>query len=404
MDRVRGIVVVGGGISGFSAAAALARGGIEDITLLDNSNKMPHADNALRAVSARDYFGYTLWPAATRTLEWLGLGEGIAQAGCRLESMGWYDGSAAETLSLRLDELGHAGQFTGIRPSALHELLEGEARRAGVEVLDGVRSCRIAREHGAVLVRGEAAAPVELRARLVLACDGADSPLRRALGIRVLRWRPPRQLILTGVGGCLARPRFDQVMGAGRARGCVALGAGGSWLYSVLHGLPAGDPLESLRAQTRRDPWIGPAANELERVAIFRPWSVRVTRWARDRVLLVGDAAHAMLPHVGLGGSTALEGMPLLAETILAALAAGDLSAERLEDFRRRRRERVAHAQRVSEAWALATTAALPGLERLRDAGLRRVAVRGAPLREFVEAFAAGRRPGLATRLRLCLP
>jgi 2-polyprenyl-6-methoxyphenol hydroxylase-like FAD-dependent oxidoreductase len=131
---------------------------------------------------------------------------------------------------------------------------------------------------------------------------------------------------------------------------------------------------------------------------------VRVPRWACDGALLVGDAAHAIPPHIGLGGSVTLEDIPILHEVVTQALARNDVSAETLEAFRRQRATRVAYARRVSEVWALITTAAFPGLERLRDVKLRSIARHPSLFRSFVETLALGRTPDLLTRLRLGLP
>ena len=62
----------------------------------------------------------------------------------------------------------------------------------------------------------------------------------------------------------------------------------------------------------------------------------RAATWARDRAVIVGDAAHPMRPHLGQGGCQGLEDA-----AILAALTVGesDLSAafRRFAQFRSRR-------------------------------------------------------------------
>ena len=61
-------------------------------------------------------------------------------------------------------------------------------------------------------------------------------------------------------------------------------------------------------------------------------------RWHRGRAILMGDAAHAMLPHHGQGANTTIEDAITMAELLRSATTAG-LSAmmHRFEDLRRQR-------------------------------------------------------------------
>ena len=79
----------------------------------------------------------------------------------------------------------------------------------------------------------------------------------------------------------------------------------------------------------------------LEEVALPPPWH-------RGRVQLIGDAAHASLPHMAQGAAMACEDAVVLAE-----LCALDLAMEeRLARFMSRRYERCQYVQKVSHAMA----------------------------------------------------
>ena len=79
----------------------------------------------------------------------------------------------------------------------------------------------------------------------------------------------------------------------------------------------------------------------LEEVALPPPWH-------RGRVQLIGDAAHASLPHMAQGAAMACEDAVVLAE-----LCALDLPMEeRLARFMSRRYERCQYVQKVSHAMA----------------------------------------------------
>ena len=79
----------------------------------------------------------------------------------------------------------------------------------------------------------------------------------------------------------------------------------------------------------------------LEEVALEAPWF-------RTRTLLIGDAAHASLPHMAQGAAMAVEDAVVLAE-----LAAADLPMEeRLAQFMARRYERCRYVQQTSRRTA----------------------------------------------------
>ena len=72
-------------------------------------------------------------------------------------------------------------------------------------------------------------------------------------------------------------------------------------------------------------------------------------RWSRGRAVLLGDAAHAMLPHHGQGANTTIEDAITLAE-LLAGAAPGDLEAvlARYQELRRARTRKIQRSSRVT--------------------------------------------------------
>jgi 2-polyprenyl-6-methoxyphenol hydroxylase-like FAD-dependent oxidoreductase len=107
---------------------------------------------------------------------------------------------------------------------------------------------------------------------------------------------------------------------------------------------------------------------------------VTLDRWHDGRVVLVGDAAHATHPHMGQGGSLAVEDALVLADE----LARADTLPSALDAHVRRRRPRVdwVHEQssRAAAAWVL------PAADRdaaLRTHGDRLLQERYRPLRDL---------------------
>ena len=71
-------------------------------------------------------------------------------------------------------------------------------------------------------------------------------------------------------------------------------------------------------------------------------------RWSRGRVVLLGDAAHAMLPHHGQGANTTIEDAVTLAE-LLAVMAPDEIDTM-LARYQALRRTRTRQIQRSSRA------------------------------------------------------
>ena len=383
------VVVAGGGIAGLSTALALARAGREVLVLEP------------RATPAADAWGLNLWPQATRTLALLGVLDDVEREGRRLEAFRWFGADGHERASVDLAGL---EPFVAVLPSRLEAVLEAAAARAGVQVVREARDWTLERGSGPTIgVRATVAGePLAATARIVVGADGGNSRVRRVIAPRVLRWRPPSQVIVTGVAGGMVAAESHQRFGTGWSTGALSLGHDRSWVYAVVRRRANGGAKpETVRPEDVPAPAAGAVA-ELDRPLAVRPWSLRVSRWASDRVVLVGDAAHAMLPHLGLGGSSALEDVPVLAEVVTGALRRGDTSARLLHEFQHRRAARVAYARRASELWALGCT--VPGFGAVRELNLRRLGARPALVATFVRELAGAAPPRLATRARVLLP
>jgi 2-polyprenyl-6-methoxyphenol hydroxylase-like FAD-dependent oxidoreductase len=105
---------------------------------------------------------------------------------------------------------------------------------------------------------------------------------------------------------------------------------------------------------------------------------VRCERWSNERLVLIGDAAHAMGPIWAQGAALALEDALVLAK-MMGAEDWGTVGA----GFERRRRERVAHVQRATDKTARLT--GLPSFFRDRImslAGPKSYRATYGPLRE----------------------
>ncbi|RTL66142.1 MAG: FAD-dependent monooxygenase [Pseudonocardiaceae bacterium] len=153
-----------------------------------------------------------------------------------------------------------------------------------------------------------------------------------------------------------------------------------------------GDVVNFLAVIEGPDAWDAPGgmapAADGELAAAFRDWHPAVrqmidavpqgprwglfalpplTRWSRDGVVLLGDAAHAMLPHHGQGANQTIEDAAVLAD----CLAASQEPAVAFAAYERRRRARTRQVQRSS--WVTSALLHLPDGDAAdaRDAALR---------------------------------
>ena len=76
-----------------------------------------------------------------------------------------------------------------------------------------------------------------------------------------------------------------------------------------------------------------------------------LARWHTDRVVLIGDAAHAMVPHQGQGANQTIEDAVVLADCLTDARAA-DHPARALDQYAARRRKRTIAVQWLSRRTA----------------------------------------------------
>ncbi len=94
---------------------------------------------------------------------------------------------------------------------------------------------------------------------------------------------------------------------------------------------------------------------------------VRVDHWVTDGACLVGDAAHAIHPHVAQGSTQALEDARVLANVIQDAFKKGDFSKKSLLPYEAARKGPVTRLQRLADEYVWLWDTGNPILAYLRD-------------------------------------
>ena len=183
------------------------------------------------------------------------------------------------------------------------------------------------------------------RGRWIIACDGANSGVRRQAEIRLRGFTSRRRwLVVDAVLPAAADPSFAFICQPARPTVSAPLPGGRHrWEFMLLPGeRPADMQLEdSVRQLVKRH--AGVEDFEIIRASVYRFHARLAERWVQDRVLLAGDAAHLSPPFAGQGLSAGLRDAHNLAWK-LAAVVNQQASPSLLESYETERRP---HALRM---------------------------------------------------------
>ncbi|MBU9765807.1 FAD-dependent oxidoreductase [Mycobacterium sp. TNTM28] len=302
------ILVVGAGITGLATAVALQQRGF-DVTVVET-----RTDTTTGA-------GISIWPNALAALDEIGLGDRVRAAGGRVTAgaLRWHDGTwlrrpAADRMVRALGE-----PLVVIHRTALTDILGAALRPGTVAYGVGVQALDGDGDGGGVRVRlsdGSVRQPAA-----VVGADGVDSVVARHLNGPLNR-RYAGYAAWRGVAHCVIDPELSgETIAAGIQVGHVPLGAhhtywfasqraprgqtapDGELAYLKRHFADWAEPVPTLLATT--------APEQILRNDLYDRVPARC--WARGPVVLAGDAAHPMRPHLGQGGCQGLEDAAILA-------------------------------------------------------------------------------------------
>jgi salicylate hydroxylase len=335
------VAIVGGGIGGLSAANAMLRRGI-DVTVWEQIAPLSETGT-----------GLSLFPNGRRQLERMELGEALAQVGAKIgEGSAYYrmDGTFVSRV-VTTDSSGWNGIYGMHRADLLRVLAEGLPSPA---IRSGHRC--IGFEQSASFAQLQFATGQTDTADVVVAADGIQSSLQKYVaeastpeysGSRAYRGLIPREKVPEW-------PKQVHQVWMGDGKHFMVYPVRRGRLLNYVGFVPTrNETIESWSATGDRDELIASfegcdarVVGLLEKVETCFWWGLYDRRplasWTKGRLTLLGDAAHAMLPHLGQGANQAIED-----GVALAVLLEGRDSAEisdvlpLFEAFRRERTDVV---------------------------------------------------------------
>jgi 2-polyprenyl-6-methoxyphenol hydroxylase-like FAD-dependent oxidoreductase len=361
------VIIVGGGPVGLYLAGLLLQAGVEVRVLEQRLRRERHS----RAIG--------IHPPALAALDKVGVAGALVRAGVPIRSgtalsRGRTVGSMSfATVSGRFPFVLSLPQF------ATESILEQRVQELDASAL--VRGARVSEVmHDGGLVTAAIAAPVEggagsrVTARLLIAADGARSPVRSLLNIPVITKTYPDHYIMGdfAAGGDHGQQAVLYLETGGIVESFPLPGGLRRWVVRTGRPDPGVDAAGLSRLVHQRT-GVRPDPETNTMLSSFSPRSSLACRLVAGRAVLVGDAAHEISPIGGQGMNLGWLDAAELAPIICAALAGRPVgSALRAYASRRGKAARRARWQ-AGANMALGRPLA-PPLLGLRNAALGTVA------------------------------
>ncbi len=386
-------LIVGGGMVGLTLGSALAGAGLP-VAIVDR------ADPATIVAPEFDGRATAIANGSARVLQGIGLWDAVAPHASAINDIRVSDGDSLLFLHYDHREVGdeplgyiienrylRLAMFEHVRSIAALELL------APMEITELTRTSAGV---GAELADGR-----QIKARLLLACDGRNSSIRAAAGIGVTRWRYKQTSIVCAVfhdrpHNNVAHERFlpggpfailPMTDADGRHRSAIV------WTDRD-ESVPAMMALDEAAFVAELASRFGDILGALEMAG--PRWShplglSHAQRYVDQRLALVGDAAHAIHPIAGQGLNMGIRDIAALAEVLIDARRLGrDIGTpDILADYERWRRFDNLVLAVVTDVMNRLFSNDIAPLRVTRDIGLATVN-RIAPLRRTFMRHAMG--------------
>ncbi|GGN56852.1 2-octaprenyl-6-methoxyphenyl hydroxylase [Novosphingobium indicum] len=323
--ETRDLIILGGGLVGMTLALAAARAGI-------TSHVIDRADPADLVAEGADGRASAISTASWNLFDNIGLGERLAPLGCTIDSIAVTDGMKPGRIDFTpKPEEGSLGKmfFNRDLRLALFDAAKDEPKIAWHVKTEAVR-----RDRGPHGVEVELTDGRLLRASLLVAAEGRQSPTRDEAGFSMAKWDYKHRAMVTGLyhskphdgtaweifypaGPFALLPLLDDEEGRHRS----------ALVWTVAEKDAAGviamnDAMFVNEVSRRMHGVLG----KIELAAPRMSYPLRFHHAARvidERLAVIGDAAHGMHPIAGQGLNLGLRDVGALVEVLTEGMRLG---------------------------------------------------------------------------------
>ncbi|MBE4909237.1 FAD-dependent monooxygenase [Bacillus luteolus] len=345
-------IIIGGGIAGASMALFLNRLNIET-EIFEGYEERSDIGG-----------GFQIAPNGMKVLAELGLADVVLKKGVASSEMCF--------LNEKGKVLAHVKQNGGekygipavnIARSTFHEILVEEVRRKEVVINYNKRLNRVVESESGVTAVFEDG--TEAHGSFLIGADGVYSRTREYI---VENGPKPVYTGLQNVGGFAPIEALEKNLSLYESPTYLTFGRKGFFGYCLCNKGPGEEVMwwsnipeprelskKQLRALGTEDirkellelhkNWHSPIENIIKKSPFIFKSNIhdidRLPNWSRNRVVLIGDAAHAMSPHAGQGASVALEDSMYLAKLLMELDIPIESIFKCFEDDRKERAEKI---------------------------------------------------------------
>lgn len=406
------VAIVGGGMVGATLAMLLGRQGFR-VAVLEAGNMASRWQDARAEARVS-----ALTEASRQLFETLGLwAPMVTRRVTPYTHMTVWDGEGNGEIHFDAEEvmapaLGHIVENSVIT-DVLHEALQQQPE---VDCLASAQVIRVSDAHSVAV--GDTIRTLTLsddrtvEAAVVVAADGARSPLRRMVGIGTHAWDTHQQAVVTVVSH--EQPHRQQAQQVFLATGPLAFlpleGRNADGHMSAI--VWSADTAEAERLMSMDDAAFAMALTnafeqrlgqiiEVDSRAVFPLVQRHAKQYVLPSFALMGDAAHGIHPLAGQGANLGFLDAAVLAEELCRARQQGAPIGDQrvLKRYERRRRMDNAVMLKAMEGFCRGFGEQNLWIRWARNAGLR-IVDRCAPLKRFFIRQALGDRPDLPKAMR----